>query len=96
MRVSTNLEDSADEELGHSTRNETSDIIITETSGLLKQKLSPKSVGAMQVDEQAPQLNRRYYLGLDCPSVTAQLREERACRCRRTQGSDADDQGRFY
>ena len=62
---------------------------------LTKQRHLPDGaeVGAVQVNEQAPQVNRRFYLGLNRPSVrarNARLRQERRMR-RQTTGEEEDN-----
>ncbi|KAL9179839.1 hypothetical protein ACHAXT_007809 [Thalassiosira profunda] len=53
-------------------------------------------VGAIQVDEQAPQVNRRFYLGLDRASArmrNARRRQERRRRIREQEGLASGTQG---
>ncbi|KAL7547496.1 hypothetical protein ACHAWF_018338 [Thalassiosira exigua] len=49
-------------------------------------------VGAVQVDEQVPDINRRFFLGLDRPSVRARQRRERARRRREREERERRDQ----
>jgi len=73
--------------------------IHTETNNTKKQRFSASGtkieVGATDVDGQAPQLNRRFFLGLDRPS-RRRLREENRRRRRQERentGSDGGDVG---
>lgn len=92
-RMDVNSEEELNE--GEDT-NETDETAPTNNNDVIKERRAPDGtdIGVEQVDEQAPQLNRRFYLGLDRASVRERrdrARQERAQRRRGRQTADSDD-----
>ena len=83
-----NFKESINDELRTTIGNNANDnIIMTATSRWTKQRNASiqgdVEVGDVQVDDQAPHNNRRFCLGLTCPSVVARGIQIRHARVRR-------------
>ena len=64
----------------------------TETRWSKRSRVATDGVGATAIPEPAPQLNRRFFLGLNRASARFRARQRRETRRRRNEGGDAEEQ----